>query len=160
MAQAGQQVLRTPRTQALEAGHASPLDALAPACAAALAFFESADPQAAVPESSPGASDALAAVNAAHAIFDATYEDAELPCCAAGALGQLEVNAVHEWAGLLGDAPRRGARPQGDRAPGHAAAAAAAAEWQRPGPHTVGRRPMSRGIPGLRRTGAWHQLLF
>ena len=106
MAQAGQQVLRTPRTQALEAGHASPLDALAPACAAALAFFEAADPQAAVPESSPGASDALAAVDAAHAIFDATYEDAKAALLRAGALGQLEVAAVHEWAGLLGDMRR------------------------------------------------------
>ena len=101
MAQAGQQALRTPR-----APGASPLDALAPACAAALAFFEAADPQAAVPESSPGARDALAAVDAAHAIFDAAYEDAKAALLRAGALGQLEVATVHEWAGLLGDVRR------------------------------------------------------
>ena len=59
-----------------------------------------------MPESSPGASDALAAVDAAHAIFDATYEDAKAALLRAGALGQLEVAAVHEWAGLLGDMRR------------------------------------------------------
>lgn len=104
MHQTGLQALRAPRPEsaAMLADH--PLQALAPACAAALGFFAAADPQAATPEGAAG--DTPAAVDAAQARFDAAYEDAKADLLRAGASGRLEVAAVHEWAGLLGDLRR------------------------------------------------------
>ena len=107
MHQVGLQALRAPRPT----GEPPLLDALVPACAAALAFFETADPQA-------GA--APAAIDAARAAFDTAYEDAKLALLRAGAQGALDVAAVHGWVGQLGDLRR--AVEQGHKAAARLAA--------------------------------------
>ena len=73
-------------------------------------FFAAADPKA----------HDLDQVNTVQAVFDAAYEAAKAAVLRAGAQGLLEVTAVHEWTGLLGDLRR--AVEQAHKAAQHLAA--------------------------------------
>lgn len=112
MHQVGQQALRVthPATVAPTAPEGHPLAALPLAFTAALDFFAAADPKA----------HDLDQVNTAQAVFDAAYEAAKAAVLRAGAQGLLEVTAVHEWTGLLGDLRR--AVEQAHKAAQHLAA--------------------------------------
>lgn len=110
--QVGIQALHAPRPASLppDAAH-SPLDAVATACAEALAFFEKADPQSGT---------ALPALEAARAKFDAAYEDAKTALLRTVARGALEIATGHEWVAQLGDLRR--AVEQGHKAAARLAA--------------------------------------
>jgi len=112
MHQVGQQALRVthPATVAPTTPEGHPLAALPLAFTAAQDFFAAADPKA----------HDLDQVNTAHAVFDAAYEAAKAAVLRAGAQGLLEVTAVHEWTGLLGDLRR--AVEQAHKAAQHLAA--------------------------------------
>ena len=95
MHQTGQQILSAPRPMP---GQPAPLvDEVMPVCAAALAFFEAADPQ---------AGNALALIDTVRADFDTAYEDVKVSLLRSGVQGTLDMAALHEWVGQLGDLRR------------------------------------------------------
>jgi phosphate:Na+ symporter len=97
--QLGLQAANTPRPSPQEQEREpTPLLAeLSPVCAAALTFFQAADPSA----------DASGqAIDSARVAFNAAYENAKLALLRAGVHGELDVAAVHEWVGQLGDLRR------------------------------------------------------
>ena len=97
MHQIALQVLEA-RRQAPEQEQPTPLvSELSPVCAAALTFFAAADPQTGAPEET---------IDSAHAAFRAAYKEAKLILLRAGVQGELDVAAVHEWVGQLGDLRR------------------------------------------------------